>query len=288
MPLDLLLRHVLLVPAGIGLAVALAVWLRGPNSWPRWSGPLFGAAFAAALLLGPNFSSALPPRSADAWLPLAALLFAAFSLIRLEPAAAGRRRLLLDGAVLLPPAAWIAWLAAGEVREYYGWNGLMLAGVVALLALGGAASALLHRAVAQKHPAPGVLAGWLITGIGASFALLLGRFARGAEYAGTLCAVLGPLFVLALLRGREARAADLAAPIAGALYAILLLGVLQAELIWISAALLILLSPAAGLLNLRSRSTLTVVGALSLVSLLPAAAAVFMSLMKSEAGAPAP
>lgn len=287
MPLDHLLRHVLLVPAGIGLVVALALWMGGKAAWPRWIGLLFAAAFAAALLVGPNFSSHLPPRSADDLLPLAAALFAVFSLIHLGAGATGSRRLLLDGAVLLPPSAWIAWLTASQVQAYYRWNAFALAGVVILATLGGVVSALLHREVARKHPAPGVIAGWLITATGASLALILGRTARGAEFAGTLCAVLGPAFVMALLRGREARAEAFAVPVAGALYAVLLFGVLQGELIWISAALLILLSSAAGLLQLRSRSTWTLIGALGFVSLLPAAAAVFMSLMKSEAGSPA-
>jgi hypothetical protein len=88
--------------------------------------------------------------------------------------------------------------------------------------------------------------------------------------------------VLALLRGGDRRAEPYAAPVAGALYAALLYAVLQAELIWISAALLVLLAPAAGLLNLRSRSAWTLVGALGFVTLLPAAAAVFLSLMKAE------
>lgn len=287
MPLEHLLRHVLLVPAGIGLSVALALWFFARGAWPRWLGLVLGAAFAAAVLIGPNFSSRLPPASADALLPLTALLFAAFGLMRVTGVATGWRQHALQGAVFLPPAAWVAWLTASQVQEHYGWNSWQLAGVVLLATLGGAASVLLHRALAQKHPAPGVFAAWMITATGASVALILGRTARGAEFAGTLCAVLSPAFLVVMLRGRDARAEAFAAPVAGALYAVLLFGVLQGEMIWISAPLLILLSPAAGLLNLRSRSTWTVIGALSLVSLLPAAAAIFMSLMKAEAGSPA-
>jgi len=275
------------MPAGIGLAVALSLWIGGRAGWPRWAGLVLGAAFAAALIAGPNFGTALPPRSAEELLPLAALLFAACALIPARGGAPGPRAWLREGAPFLLPAGWIAWQTAGPVQEYYGWSALRLAGVVLLAAAGGAASALLHRAVARKHPAPAVIAAWTVTATAASVALLLGRTALGAEFAGTLCATLFPAFLVALLRDREARAEAFAAPIAGALYAVLLFGVLQGEMIWISAPLLILLSPAAGLLNLRSRATWTVIGALSLVSLLPGAAAVFMSLMKSEAGTPA-
>ncbi len=286
MPIEHLLRHVLLMPAGIGLAVALALWFGGRERWPLWSGLALGAAFAAALIVGPNFGSGLPPRNAEEWLPLAALLFAAAALVPVRGSAPGPRGWLREGAPFLLPAGWIAWQTASPVQEYYGWNALVLTGVVLLGAAGGAASALLHRAVARKHPAPGVLAGWTVTATAASVALLLGRTARGAEFAGSLCALLFPSFLLALTRDREARAAAFAAPVAGALFAVLLFGVLQGEMIWISAPLLILLSPAAGLLNLRSRATWTLIGALSLVALLPGAAAVFMSLMKSEASPP--
>lgn len=287
MPIEHLLRHVLLMPAGIGLVVALALWFGGRAGWPRWSGLLLGVTFAAALIASPNFSSTVPPRSADALLPLAALLFAAFALIPTGGGAPGPKAWLREGAPLLLPAAWIAWQTASPVQDFYGWNGFVLAGVVLVAAAGGSASALLHRAVARKHPAPGVLSAWTITATAASVALVLGRTARGAEFAGTLCAVLLPTILVTLLRDREARAEAFAAPIAGALYAVLLFGVLQGEMIWISAPLLILLAPAAGLLNLRSRSTWTVIGALSLVTALPGIAAVFMSLMKSEAGSPA-
>lgn len=287
MPLEHLLRHVLLVPAGIGLSVALALWFFGQGAWPRWLGVVFGIAFAAAVLVGPNFSTRMPPTSADALLPLTALIFAAFALLRFEGSAQGWRRHARQGLAFLPPSAWVAWTTASQVQDYYGWTTLQLTGVILAATLAGAASVLLHRAVARQHPAPGVFTAWMITGTGASLALILGRTARGAEFARTLCAVLGPAFLVVALRGREARAEVLAAPIAGALYAVLLFGVLQGEMIWISAPLLVLLAPAAGLLHLRSRSTWSVIGALGFVSLLPAAAAVFMSLMKAEAGSPA-
>ncbi len=281
MPVEHLLRHVLLFPIGCGLGVALLVFAAGRDRWPAWTGLALAVALAAALLLHPNFAAQFPPRSAEVALPWAAVAFALFGLIRLPGPAAGLERHALDAAVLLPPAGWIAWLTASEVREYYGWQALAFAGVVVLATLAAAASVLLHRAVARKHAASAVLIGWLLTGSAASLALLFGKLAKGAEFAGVLCAVLGPSVAVALLRGRPARADAYAAPFAGAVFAALLFGLLQAELIWISAALLVLLSAAAGLLNLRSRGAWATIGGIGIVTLLPAAAAVFLAFMQA-------
>jgi hypothetical protein len=280
-PVEHLLRHVLLVPLGCGLGVALIVLAANSDRWPAWTGLAFAAAVATALLLHPNFAAQFPPRSAEAALPWAAAAFALFGLIRLPGPATGLGRHALDAAVLLPPAGWIAWLSASEVREYYAWQALVFAGVVVLATLAAAASVLLHRTVARKHAASAVLIGWLLTGSAVSLALLFGHTAKGAEFAGVLCAVLGPGVAVALWRGQSARADAFAAPFAGAVFAALLLGLLQAELIWISAALLVLLSAAAGLLNLRSRGVWATIGGIGIVTLLPAAAAVFLAFMRA-------
>lgn len=280
-----LLRQVLLLPFACGLGVALLLAWVGPARRPAWGGLAWTAALALALALGDTFAPALPPASAEEALPFAALAFGLCAALRLPGPAAGWGRLARDAAVLALPALAIAWLTAAPVRAYYGWSGPAFAGVLALAALAGGFSGALHRAMARLHPAPGAFAAWLVIGGGASAALLLGRSAKGMEFAAVACSTLAPLMALALWRGRARSAEALAAPFAGAMFAVLLHGMLQAELIWIAAALLALLAPAAGLLSLRSRSAWTLVGALVFVTALPAAAAVFMSFMRASVGA---
>lgn len=285
MPLEFLLRHVLLAPAFCGLGAALLLLAAGRGRWPAWAGLAWAAAFGAAIALHPNFARGLPPETAEEWLAWSAAAFALLGLVRLPGPVAGWGRLLRDALPVLPVTALLAWRTAAPVREHYGWSGLEFAGVLAGATLAGGFSVALHRAVARSHPAPAVLAGWIVIATGAALALMLGDLAKGAEFGGALAAALGPVFLLALLRERGAAAEALAAPVAGALFAILMFGLLQAELIWISAALLLLLAPAAGLLRLRNSGTLSAVGALVFVAALPSAAAVFMSFMKHAAGA---
>lgn len=282
--LDHLLLYVLLAPLACGVGVGLLVHFAGRDRWPLWGGLAFAAALAVALALSPNYALVLPPRIADDGLPLAAAAFALSALLRIPGPGSGFGRLWRDALVCLPAAAALAWLTAAPVRAFYGWGPLAFAAVLTAAAVAGGFSAALHRAMARKHPAPGALAAWLVMGLGASLSLKFGHTVKGAEFGGVFCGVLGPVFLLALARGRARSAEAFAAPVAGALYAALLYGLLQADLIWIAAALLVLLAPAAGLLQLRSRSVWTLVGALGFVTLLPVAAAVFMAFMKAAAG----
>lgn len=283
MPLEHLLRHVLLEPLLLGAAVALLLPFRRERAWPEWIGLAWAAALAFAVLRSTSFSSGWPPSAMGA-LPFAALLFAAGGLFRMPGPASGWSRVVRDAATHLPAALGVSWLIARDVREYYGWGPFAFLGVILLAGAAGAASVSLHLTLTRSHPAPAPLLAWLVLCLGVSVSLLFGRFATGLEFAAILAVTLGPAFLVALVFGRQVGATALAAPVAGAVFAVLLIGVLHASLIWISAALLALLLPASGLLRVRSRGLGPLLGAILFVTALPAAAAIFMSFMRASVG----
>lgn len=273
MPLDHLLRHGVLAPSLGGVLLVLLLRGRAAGRWPWWSAPLFAAAILGALAWNPNFPIAAPWRSAEsllAWSPLLWGLTAALP-PALAPAGWSAAALLVSARTFL------------DVAEYYGWSRPALAGLVALSAAAGAGSAWLTRAVARKHPAPAALTAWTVVAAGAGLALLLGRTAKGAEFAGVLAAALAPPLLYAFARGRAGDASAWAPVFAGAVHAVLLFGLLQAETLWISAAMLVVIAPAAGLITLRDPRPGSRAAGVALVTFLPVAAAGFLAWFQSEA-----
>lgn len=271
------LEHLLLwaigapAAAGILAAAALCCARRG-GRWPAWSALLLGAALTAVGALHPNFGLRSPWSSAEAALPWAPLLWA------LGSSLPGRAALAGSAAA----AAFFAWRTFTDVAEYYGWSPAQHAGLVLLATVAGLASAWLARTAARQHPAPAMLGAWTVIVAAASVVLLFGRTAKGAEFAGLAAASLTPAALLAFTRGRADDASAWAATVVGTMHAVLLFGLLQAEALWISVVMLVLLAPAAGLITLRNPRALPRAAGLAFVTLLPAAAAVVLAWFRAE------
>jgi len=273
MPLEHLLRYAVGVPLLAGFLLAGALRLRSGPRWPVWTAWLFGAALLGALAFNPNFLVKAPWSSAEAALPWAALAWAGVA------AWPGRFAPL----AFLLPAAFYSWRTFVDVSEYYGWSTIKLCALIAVSTVAAAASAWLAREVARRHPASASLSASSVIALGASAVLLLGRTAKGAEFCGVLAALLGLPLLMAFRAGRSDDASAWAVPFAGAIHAVLLFGLLQAEALWISVALLVVLAPAAGLIGLRDQRPLPRAAAVAFVTGLPAAAAIFLAWFKAEA-----
>ncbi len=276
MPLDHLLRYVVATPCVAGVLICVLLALRSGRTWPRWSALAVGAAFLGVLAFNPNFPLHAPWTSYESALPWA---FLAWAICGMLPGSAA----LVSAAI---PAVFLSRMAVGEVAEYYEWNALQALTVVALSTLAALGSAWLARTVARKHPAPAVLSAWSVIALAASLVLVLGRTAKGAEYSGTLAMLLFLPLLLAFTRQRESDASAWAFGVAGALHAILLFGLLQANALWISVVLLVVLAQAAGLIQLRTTQTLQRALAVAFVTALPAAAALFLAWFQAEAARP--
>jgi hypothetical protein len=268
-----LLLYALGAPLMAGLLLAGALhWRSGPR-WPTGSALLLGVVLLAVFAWNPNFVLQAPWRSAEAALPWAALLWA------VAGAAPGRYAL----PALLVPAGFVSWLTFTDVAVSYGWSTLVLTGWILIATVAGAGSAALARQVARQHPPPASLATTGVIALAASAVLLLGDTTKGAEYSGMLAATFLLPWLLSFRRGGGGDASAWAVPLAGALHAVLLFGLLQADALWISVAMLVVIAPAAGLITLRDERPLPRAAAVALVTALPSAAAIFLAWFKAEA-----
>ena len=273
MPRGHVLRYVIGAPLLVWLLLAWVLRSRSAPGRSRLEALLLGGILLGLLAWNPNFPLKVPWSSGEAVLPWAALLWAGATLLP------GRLAL----AALLLPAGFISWLFFTEVAEYYGWSRMQMGGWILISSIAAAASAWLTRRVARQHPASAALGASVVIALGASLVLLLGRTAKGAEFGATLAALLGIPLLISMRGARERDASSWAVPFAGAVHAVLLFGLLQAEALWISVVLLVVLAPAAGLIQLRDQRPLPRALAVAFVTALPVAAAIFLAWFKAEA-----
>lgn len=189
MPLEHLLKHVVLAPLGAAVVLLLVFRvLARRRKLPVVVEPVL--VFVIAVLVGlwsnPNWSLSLWPQSDEEWLGVG-LIAAAF--------AEASRWIAQGWPWQLRPALAVilTWQLATPVRDYFGWGTFTFYGMLILIALLWSLFIVLARDASRRLPQPAFLLIMLLQGTALALLCVASEYATAAEAAGTACSAIGVL-----------------------------------------------------------------------------------------------